>query len=44
MNIYDNGIKIEERGSVDLGFVTALVDDAEARLKDESSGGIHEPN
>lgn len=41
MNIYDNGIKTDERDPIERGFVTAMVDDAENNLKDESSGGIH---
>ena len=39
MKIYDNGKDIEMQDFVERGFVSALIDDAEQRLKDESRGG-----
>ena len=39
MKIYDNGKDIEKQDFVERGFVSALIDDAEQRLKDESRGG-----
>ena len=35
MNIYDNGIEADKRDLIDQGFLIALVDDAERKLKDE---------
>ena len=39
MKIYDNGKDIEKQDFIERGFLSALIDDAEQRLKDESWGG-----